>query len=298
MQATILKQLRASENLCEMLATFNQSPAIFYQKAPDDTQFDEFNYPMCVFSIDKFADAIRGVSGLLTVDIITANSAPERIEPALRKTLEGYFFKPARGEIFQLKWQRTDAFQEPASERLPLIVGATVTFEVYEFPSTETISPDAIQTLNLWATTRFTNAVIIGATDFGEVFLPTGEHPAIYFDTQRTQLLSQMMSSAFLSTTITAHIFSDNVKSRREWISTLYLEIVRRSTFLLEDSSPLRLTNAEINFAQSEIQGQIVLTFELGIQRFEKYAHPLNHKVVDIKGVDANVYNSGAGCRP
>ena len=174
-----------------------------------------------------------------------------------------------------LKWQRTDVFQEPSSERTPLIVGATVTFEIYEFPTGETSAPDAIQTLNLWAAKNFSEAVTIGVTNFGEEFKPSRAQPAIYFDAERIQLLSQQATVVFVKATVNAHIFSDTVKARREWLTTLNFAILRQGTFLLEDSSPLRLTDAEINFAATEIQGQLKLTFELGVEKFRPYAHPL-----------------------
>ena len=55
------------------------------------------------------------------------------------------------GEIVSLKWQRTDVFTEPASERTPFIIGATMVFEIYEWPCTETSDPDPVQALNEWA---------------------------------------------------------------------------------------------------------------------------------------------------
>ena len=276
MIAAILRRLRTSDAAI-FLAKFGGEPAIFYQKSPDDVQFRDENYPQVVFTVDKFSDAIRGVSGLLTVDIICSQTSttPEIIERPLRESLEGVFFAPVDGEIFLLKWQRSDVFQEPASERTPLIIGATVTFEVYEFPSAQTCEPDPIQRLNIWATNWDENAVTIGLSDFGETFKPSRDKPAIYFDAQRIQLISQTATAVFLSMTVNAHIFADSVKARREWLSALNLAILRRSTFLLEDGSPMRLTASELNFEALEIQGQLQLTFEFAAQKAVPYAHPL-----------------------
>ena len=276
MNALILRRLRCSA-AADFLATFNDAPAIFYQKAPDDVCFDSENYPQIVFAVDKFSDAVRGVSGLLTVDVICSqtSSPPESLERPLRESLEGVFFAPVDGEIFLLKWQRTDVFQEPASERAPLIFGATLTFEIYEFPSAETCAPDPIQTLNLWASRRDSQAVTIGVSDFGEEFKPSRTRPAIYFDTERIRLLSQSATAVFLTAAVNAHVFSGTVKARREWLAALNLAIVRQGTFMLEDSSPLRLTGAELNFETTEIQGQLKLTFEFGVEKFRPYAHPL-----------------------
>ena len=75
--------------------------------------------------------------------------------------------------------------------------------------------------------------------------------------------------------TVNAHIFADSISARREWLSALNLAILRRSTFLLEDGSPMRLTASELNFEALEIQGQLQLTFEFAAQKTVPYAHPL-----------------------
>lgn len=276
MQRLIRKRLCDDEDLRGLLATFGDEPAIFYRKSPSDTDFFDGLYPQLILSVDKFSDPVRGVAGLLTVDVLSSQavSPPEEIEPLVREDLQGIFFKPERGEIFMLKWQRTDIFQEPASEKLPLILGATVTFEIYEFPSGETSSPDPIQTLNLWSAKNF-RAVTIGETDLGEVFSPNRSTPAIYFDTQRIQLLTQQAVAVFVKATINAHIFADTVTARREWLTALNFEILRHGTFRMEDASPLRLTGAELNFEATDIQGQLTLTFEFGIEKFRPYAPPL-----------------------
>lgn len=276
MTAAILRRLKTSA-AADFLAKFDGEAAIFYHKSPSDVDFHGENYPQVVFTVDKFSDAIRGVSGLLTVDIICSqdSTTPEIIERPLRESLEGVFFAPVDGEIFLLKWQRTDVFQEPSSERTPLIIGATVTFEIYEFPSAQTCDPDPIQKLNLWASTWDTNAVTIGLSDFGETFKPSRDKPAIYFDAQRIRLSSQTAAAVFLTITVNAHVFADSVSARREWLSALNLAILRRSTFLLEDSSPMRLTASELNFEATEIQGQLQLTFEFAAQKFIPYTHPL-----------------------
>jgi len=64
-------------------------------------------------------------------------------------------------------------------------------------------------------TKNFSEAVTIGTSNFGDTFKPSRVRPAIYFDAQRIQLLSQTATAVFLSATINAHIFADTVKARR-----------------------------------------------------------------------------------
>ena len=261
----------------DLLATFNGAPAIFYQKVPDDAAFDDV-YPHAVFTVDKFSDAVHGVAGFLTVDIICRQAAPspETLEKLLRRTLEGVFFAPVDGEIFALKWQKTDIFQEPASERMPLIVGATVTFEVREFPSAVTADPDPIHALNLWATDWEPQLTVITASQTPEIFTPTLDAPAVYFDLQRTRMLSQTHTSTTLESTVNAHVFCEGVTHRRTWITALLHGLLCTWAIFGHDGAPMRLTACELNAAADEIQGQLTVTLEYVMLRPRPYAHTLN----------------------
>lgn len=285
MNALIRRRLIDSD-FGDGLSTFNDEPAIFYAKAPDDAAVDVL-YPHAVYTVDKFSDAIHGVAGLLTVEILCTQETvqPETLEVKLRGALEGVFFSPPDGEIFALKWQKTDVFQEPASERLPLIVGALATFEVREFPSSETASPDVIQALNLWASRFDENLMVIGTTRIPEIYVPTFKQPAVYFDAQRTRMLSQTSAVTTLETLAIGHVFCAGVTNRRTWLAAIAQGVMQTRAIFLSDGSPLRLTGCEQLFNADEITGQLQLTFEFGLLKIPPYAHPLAEKVMDIHEV-------------
>ena len=106
MESLIRRRLADNENLCALLVDFGGDTAIFYQKAPADTDSPETLYPQIIFTTDKYADATRGTAGILNVDIITSQltTPPEEIERLVRDTLEGIFFRPQAGEIFSLTY--------------------------------------------------------------------------------------------------------------------------------------------------------------------------------------------------
>jgi len=274
MDIAIRRRLTTDEFLCSLLARFGDEAAIFYRKAPADTDLEE-NYPHVIFSVDKFSDPQKGVAGILTVDIISSqmHTAPEEIERPLRERLEGVFLRPQSGEIFSLKWQRSDIFSEPVAERAALIIGVTMMFEIYEFPLAETNAPDPVEALNHWATG--TNAVIIGVTEFEEFFEPTREQPAIYFDVERIRLVEQSNSKATFDATINLHVFAPDVRSRREWLANLNHELALLGTVFANDGSPMFLQNSEYLWAASEVQGQIQFIFRYAVTRRYPYAHPM-----------------------
>ena len=284
MEETIKRRLIDSEELTAKLATahtdYGEVPAIFYQKAPADTDSPENLYPQIIFSADKFSDAVHGVAGLLTVEVISTQykEPPDEIEKMVRGLLEGVFFKRQDGEIFSLSWQKTDVFTEPASERTPLIVGVETTFEIYEWSSAVTQSPDPIDSINHWAQFFDENLMVIGLTEFENYFIPSREKPAAFFDMQTIRLSEQKSSSIWLEGVINAHVFAPTVKARREWLLALQRGLIAQGRITMDDGSPMHLQRSEINFQATEIQGQLQTTWAYGVIREYPYAHPISER--------------------
>ena len=252
---------------------------IYYQKAADDVALEK-NYPQIILSAEKFTDAVHGVSGLLTAEIICSQeSKPEPIEKKLRASLEGVFFRGE--EIFLLKWQRTELFEEPASERTPLIIGMAVTFAIYEFPSARTVAPDIIEGLESWALEL--DAVIIGVTDFGEVFEPRRETPAIYFSVEEVRTARQLNAAVFYTAKVRLHLFAPKVRERRAWLSAINNELHFIKAIKLDDGSPARLQGTQYDLRRDEIAGQIEMTLEYGARRRFDYTHGLRRHVSTTK---------------
>jgi len=279
MNELIRRRLTSNEALTGLLAkvftSYGEEPAIFYQRSPADTDTPESLYPQIILTADKYSDAQKGVAGQLIVDIITAQleevSPPEPIERLVRQSLENVFFRGE--EIFSIKWKTTEIFSEPASEKLPLIYGATMTFDLYEWPSAETSTPDPIEALNFWANVFEPNLMVIGATEFEEFFEPTREHPAVYFDIERQRLTDLKTTAVFLDVWINIHIFAPTIRARREWLTAIHEELLLIKGVWLSDDSPMRLIDSEYDWTRTETEGQIQMKFNYGINRKPKYSH-------------------------
>lgn len=272
METLIRQKLIRDGQLCAHLARGEQS--IFYHKAQADD--NAAAYPQIILSAEKYSDPIKGVAGILTVDILTAQtneSSPEDIERLVRADLENVFFRGE--EIFSVKWQRSEMFTEQAAERLPLIVGMTITFEIFEFPAAQTSNPDLIDALNAWAG-QFQELFVIGLNEFDLFFEPTREKPAIYFDLEKIEFSKQILNAlAWVQATANLHLFCPDIKARREWLQFLHNVLIVESVIMLGDRSPARLQKSSWNWQASETQGQIQLKYEYGLARLERYAHPL-----------------------
>jgi len=250
---------------------------IFYQKAPYDTDAAQ-NYPMIILNAERFTDAIHGISGALTVEIVTSQQtiAPEVLERLVRQSLEGIFFNG--DEIFLLKWQKSEPFSEPAAERLALIVGVEMTFEIREFPCAETSTPDAIQALNDWA-----EVFVITRTPFEEFFIPTADLPAIYFETQQTKMTEQTHSVVWLESIVKAHLFAPTVSARRKWLTLLSSDLATVKAIKLRDDSPCRVIDVEVDYSASELDGQIKITCAYGLPRAEIISTPINRRITEVE---------------
>ena len=203
--------------------------------------------------------------------------------------LEGVLFKDE--EPFILQWQKSELFNEPAAERTALIIGETMTFEIRELPSGVTASPDPIQALQNWAAAWNENIVVVGLTDFGEIFVPSRERPALWISPATLSTSRQMNVSTFAQAEIRLHIFAPDVRIRREWLMAIYHALAFMKAIELDDHSPLRLQNCEFDFAASEIQGQLKTTWEYGLRRRINYAHPLNHLEIEHFGGELKRYD-------
>ena len=282
MEATIRRRLAGDEELCALLAELGNEPAIFYAKSADDLAM-QANYPQIVFTTDKFSDAAHGLSGLLNVEIISSQETtkPEVIARLVKRDLENVLFRS--DAPFVLRWQKSEPFMEPAAERTSLIIGLMMTLEIYELPCGVTAAPDPIQAMQVWAE-RWSDWVVVGLTDFGEIYVPTRERPAVWFSTTAIKMNRQMMQSVFVNADINAHIFAPDVCSRREWATALSHALMFVKAIPLADGSPMRLQNCEQRFDASEIQGQVQINFEYGLRERRTYGHPLNHMEAEHGG--------------
>lgn len=286
MERLIRQRLASNEELTSLLAKIITSegevPAIFYQKAPADSDSPEMLYPQIILTTDKYFDAQKGVAGQLIVDIITAQTLtpPEPIERLVRNSLEGVFFRGE--EIFSLKWKTTEIFSEPAAEKLLTIYGATMTFDLYEYPNAETMTPDPVEALTFWAGQFDDDLMIIGATEFEEFFEPSREHPAIYFDIERIRMTSQTPAAIFWDVWINLHVFAPTLKAKREWLTAFHEALVMEKGIILSDESPMRLQDSEYDWTRSEIEGQIQLRYNFGTLRKQPYAHTLMNRELNF----------------
>jgi len=171
-EQAIYQRLLNSEILTPHLAAYAGKPAIFYQKAPPDTNplwRSGEQYGRVVFAVDEEGDPARNVGGQLFVDVFC--ESPETLEKLVRASLHGYFFTENNCTT-AAQWEDSRYFT-PLDD--PKINGVTLTFSLLAFPLLTTQNPDVITRFNDWTAQTFPQIAVIGRSDLPEAWKPNAE---------------------------------------------------------------------------------------------------------------------------
>lgn len=279
MEALIRQRLMTNPDIKERLAAYLDAPAIFFQDAPDDTAegWGETQYPRIVFLMDTFADAERGVMGGLSVDIACAETgqAPEDIEPHVREALTGVFFTPDNGRTCSLKWRGTDVFKATVGEQEALILGMSLSFDMYEFPLMETSDPDPIAAINRYAEEWSDAMTVIGKAELPGIYLPMRENPAVWFHTAGFSRDLETCSVVWMIGQIAVHIFAPTLPDRMAWLKEFIQDLALAGEITMLDGSPMFVQRIQGNAKADEVAGQATIHARYGILRRPVYAHTM-----------------------
>ena len=276
----IYNRLTESEDLKSMLAEYTESPAIFYLTAPDDKSDGWSNgeqYPRIGYVVDWQSNPERKTSGVLTLEILCTETGvtPEEIEPVVRQLLCGVFIQPDNASPLAMAWSRSEAYDQKNDDGL--IIGVTVTLDVYAFPNQVTSDPDPVLAMNHFIDTNAPEMFVIsGRVPIDGVLVPTYEKPAIYFRQESIQIQRQTNTVAWMDAVIACHIFAGGREV--EWMKWLTDILALRGEVIMLDHSPMFMQNLKADSSLDALStGQLRLYVHFGILRRPQYAHPLLH---------------------
>ncbi|MGN0489335.1 MAG: hypothetical protein ACI4HO_08750 [Ruminococcus sp.] len=281
----IYNRLTSSAALAQLLTQYNGEPAVFYQLAPEDTQTGwdgRKQYPRIDYIVDYQADPERKTSGVLSLNIWSPQTGtpPEEIEPLVRELLTDVFLKPEGGPFYALSWARTDAFESKAQAEKDvagIVLGASVTFDVFAFPSQETTDPDPVQALNIYAKQLTPEGIVIGTHGEPDTIAEPRENaPVLYFRLDKLQTNRETNTVVWMDATIAGHVFARGEEIK--WIRAIADTIARDGEVPLTDGSPLFIKKISADSSQSALtKGQLALTVQFGLLRRGQIGHRLNN---------------------
>ena len=301
LDSILREQLRSDHELAGMLAEYDGHPAVFYQKAPPDTDraWEKPCYPRVDYELDMRFDPERKISGVLTINIWCSSESkfmPEDIGHRLLTLINGSFYStPDTEPEIQMTtaaiWNRSDSFVASGSGQTsntsePEMYGETVTFDLTEFPPQITTDPDPVQGLNAWTYNYFPRIKVIAGLwkTLPAVWRPTDMNPAVYWRFIGADADNrQSYAVNWYNGQFAAHVIADTVVDRNRWIKALVEKIQVDGEVILPDDSPMLAQRITIRHAADPIRdGQILLQGRYGVlaqHRKEWAQFPLNNAI-------------------
>lgn len=281
----IYQRLCNHRPLRECLATYGDAPAVFYQSAPDDTSDgwkDKTQYPRIDYVIDYQANPDRKTSGVLTLNIYCSGNgaAPEDVEPIVQILLKDVFLTTSDGTPYAMAWARSDAFD--IKDDAP-ITGITLTFDIFAFPSHETVDPDPIQTMNCYIERIYPSAKIIGGnTSLPEEFQPSAEAPAFYFRLAGLDTDRETNTVAWMNAAIACHIFAGGQEVK--YMKAIADRLALAGEVIMPDTSPMFIKRLQADASLNAlVTGQLRISAQFGILRRSPLPLTLEESVIHYR---------------
>lgn len=281
----IYNRLTKCADLPPLLAVYDDIPAVFYQNAPDDTATGwkkRPQYPRLDYVVDFRANPERKTSGVLTLNIWSAEDGtpPEEIEPIVRDLLCGVFLTPEDSPPFALSWSASEAFEKLNGDNL--VVGVTIYFDVYAFPSQISTDPDPILAMNAFVRDLCGDVVVIGSSDIPAVLTPTPEKPVFYFRLETSQVNRETNTVVWLDAVLAGHCFAGGEEI--PWLRVLADALALDGEVAMLDKSPMFITNIKADTTFDALSsGQLRIYVRFGLLRRKPYVHNLwvvNKKII------------------
>ena len=293
LEELISRRLKEHEALASRLAVYIGAPAVFYQRAPDDTAFgweDGEQVPRIGFTVDLRSNPERKTNGVLAVNIFCGHEGvqPEELEPLAREALCGVFLTPEGSFPYSLAWASSEAFEwEKSGEGHTdtLLQGTAMLFDVYAFPHQAATDPDPVLAMNNYIREVFNEAVVIGDSAAPDVLEPTAERPAFYFREETSETDRETNTVVWVNAVLACHVFAAGEEGA--WIQTLCRCLRLEGEVTMLDRSPMFMRNVRTDSAAAALSaGQIRLHVRYGLLRMYEPVPVLHHahkKTVTIK---------------
>lgn len=273
-EAQVRTHLISQEALKPYMTTYAGQMAVFNQEAPADTDpnwAQGSQYGRIVFYIDMQDDPQRNISGTMGVDLYCETDAPEEIEPILRAAIDGYFFSNAEVTI-AVNWRNTQYFTDPTKQ----VIGATLTFDLLDFPNQQTTDPDPIALINDWSVSDLPiilgieDVRVIGRDNLPEAWKPTNECPAIYWrlgDIRKCDWIPDTYNCSWQTATIWGHIMAPDNATATKIARVIDNTLTIKKRLIFEDLAPLMIDRSiQVTPTNDALkQGQIKLDGTYGI---------------------------------
>lgn len=294
-EVQLRQHLLQQEALSPFLATYAGDMAIFNQEAPADNDSgwgDGSQYGRIVFYIDMQDDPQRNISGTMGVDIYCESGTeqvPEAIEPILRSLIDGYFFSNESVTI-AAQWRSTQYSTEPTKN----VVGATLVFNLLDFPTQQTTDPDPIALFNDWTEHDLPEIIgvkrirVIGKDKLPVAWKPSNDYPALYWrigEIRNCVWIPETYQCTWETAVIWGHIMASDSAAATRIARLIQNTLITKRRLIFDDMAPLMIDrNINVTPANDPLRiGLINLEGTYGILNPKPPTLPLAYITVERK---------------
>jgi hypothetical protein len=283
LEELIYKRLVQDGEIKESVAKYKNVPAIFLQKAPDDTApgWGKEQYPRAEYTVDMTADPERHSSGVVSVHIYSneAGVPPEDIAPAVRKSLCDIVIQADDG-TYCITWDRTELFDMQASVSANTLVnGCSLTFLLIAFPMQSTKAPDPALAMQDFLKELEPDAVVINKDNIDSFYEPSVQRPAFYVRISTYKTGRQTYALTWMDCTVAIHVIAPTPEARNSWARYLADCLNMAGEATMPDGSPMLVREVTVdNAADYLTHGQVSAKAQYAVTNFREYAHPLKEK--------------------
>lgn len=274
------------EDLTKFLTSYNNEPAIFNQKAPDDMDKSwgsNVQYGRAVFYVNMQADSERKISGTVEIDVQLSNAGEiETIAETVKKCVDGYFFSGKAETVFA-KWNST-RYVDVADKKITV---AAILFTLIAFPNQLTGNPDPIRLVNEWTRELLPDVKLIGYdTDLPAVWKPSEDSQAVYWRKAKVypcERISSMSAGDWYTAQMYAHIFTVDMDVSNALATVMCKNLNQKKILKFADGTWMRIdNNNQIQPGADELRvGQLSVEGDYCILRPEPDAELLKNIIIN-----------------
>ena len=279
--AWIHKKLIENESLTEQLALFNNTPAVFYQDLPKETDEgweSELHYPRIDFETDGHEKTEKSISGQVTLNIWRNSEAflSRTIEHNVCQAIADRFIELDNREIGILVKRSTEMGQEITAVNGKKLCQKTIVFDLLRFPVQVTSSPDPIGALNYFIQGLDSKIRLFGNETLEDQLINESDNPILYFKLKNIESDRAINSVIWMNAKISVYIFTKTETMRIKYLKYLADELSTVDEVTMLDGSPMFVSKVAVNFKADPLKtGQMEISVQYGILRKAQFSHPL-----------------------
>lgn len=279
----IYKRLTEQKELCGMLATYANQPAVFDTEAPDDGQDGwggKSQYPRITTVLDMQANEERSSVGTLNITIYTERTSMVilRIDALAKECFRDLLINPEDGGPYSFAWARTDPFLVEGTN----VIGQEISFDIMEYSNQETTDPDPVVALSHYIKEMYPETTVLGVDRIGE-FTDASRNPTFYCRLVTMDKVNgnNMNTVAWMDCRIAVHLLCPDKATNLKMISAVLHKLSTDERVILLDKSPMSITGVQLDRQADYLkQGQLVITGHFGVLKYKQKPHAIMTNVI------------------